>query len=394
MASPVAAEWARSRPPAHPATTSPDITTPTLRDPAPHRPPTHAAATSPDPTALVLGDPAPHLARALEDSGHTVTRWHRFLTRGQLCTPWPPPGPFDEVWVRMPRSSLEAAMLLHAAAARVADGARVHLFGANSEGIRSAARHFPPGTDPPRAALVKRRCRVLVATRRSPPPRPDGLDNWEVRAPVDWGTGERRWTFYPGVFACGRLDPATALLIDRLPTLPAGARVLDFGAGTGPVAAAALERGGRGAEVVLLDPDAISLAAAARNVPGGTMVPGDGIGAVEGPFDLIASNPPVHAGRTQSLRTVEGLARDAPGVLAPGGTVMLVAQRRLPVARLLESTVGDVRTVGDRGPFRVWEARGARGTPVSGGGKRAFPSRDGRSGAVRRRLRQPYRPSM
>ena len=351
MASPVAAEWARSRP--HPL----------------------AAATSRDPTALVLGDPAPHLARALEHSGHTVTRWHRFPGTGRLCTPWPPPGPFGEAWVRMPRSSLEAAMLLHAAAARVADGARVHLFGANNEGIRSAARHFPAGADAPRAALVKRRCRVLVAARRSPPPRPDGLDSWEIRAPVDWGTGERQWTFYPGVFACGRLDPATALLIDCLPPVPAGARVLDFGAGTGPVAAAAPGRGGGGGEVVLLDPDAISLAAAARNVPGGTMVLGDGISAVTGPFHLIASNPPIHAGRTQSLRTVEALAREARRVLAPGGLVMLVAQRRLPVDRLLERTVGDVRTVADRGPFRVWEARGSRRNPAPGGRKRVFPPR-------------------
>ena len=336
MASPVAAEWARKRPAAVTAN-------------LPH-----------DSTALVLGDPAPYLARALEDAGHAVTRWHRSPGPGRLCTPWPPTGPFGEAWVRMPRSSLEASMLLHAAAARVADGARVHLFGANDEGIRSAARHFPAGTEAPRAALVKSRCRVLVAVRRSPPPRPDCLDSWEIRVPIDWGTGDRQWTFYPGVFACGRLDPATALLISCLPALPDGARVLDFGAGTGPVAAGALERGGRGTEVVLLDPDVISLAAAARNVPGGTMVLGGGVFAVTGTFHLIASNPPVHAGRVQSLRAVEALARDAPGLLAPGGTVMLVAQRRLPVARILESTVGDVRTVGDRGPFRVWEARLAR----------------------------------
>lgn len=370
MASPVAAEWARTRSRSG------------------------AAATSPGATALVLGDPAPHLARALEDSGHTVTRWHRLPGPGRLCTPWPPPGPFGEAWVRMPRSSLEAAMLLHAAAARVADGAPVHLFGANNEGIRSAARHFPAGTGTPCAALIKRRCRVLAATRRSPPPLPDGIDSWAIRATVDWGSGERTWTFYPGVFACGRLDPATALLIDRLPALPAKARVLDFGAGTGPVAAAALERGGAGAEAVLLDADVISLAAAAHNVPGGTVVLGDGISAVTGPFDLIASNPPIHAGRTRSLRTVEALVRAAPGVLAPGGIVMLVAQRGLPVARLLENAVGDVLTVGDRGPFRVWEARRPKKNPASGGGKRAFPPGDTRPGMAKRHSGQPYRPSM
>ena len=337
MASPVAAEWARTRSPAD------------------------AAATSRDNTALVLGDPSPRLARALEDSGHGVTRWHRLLTPGHLCTPWPPPGPFDEAWVRMPRSAPEAAMLLHAAAARVADGARVHLFGANDEGIRSAARHFPPGTGPSRAALIKRHCRVLVATRRSPPPRPDGLDSWEIRAPVDWGAGGRSWVFYPGVFASGRLDPATALLIDCLPALPAGARTLDFGAGTGPVAAAVLDRAGPGAEAVLLDADAISLAAAARNVPGGTRVLGRGVTAVTGPFDLIVSNPPIHAGRTRSLGTVEAMARDAPGVLKPGGQLVLVGQRRLPVGRLLERTFGHVRTVGDSRLFRVWTARAPGG---------------------------------
>ena len=364
MASPVAAEWARSRP--------------------------RAAAPRP-PTALVLGDSAPQLARALEDSRLTVTRWHRLLEPGQLCTPWPPPGPFGEAWARMPRSSLEAAMLLHAAAARVANGAQVHLFGANDEGIRSAARHFPAGTEDSRAVLIKRRCRVLVATRRSRPPRPDGLDSWEIRAPVDWGAGERDWTFYPGVFACGRLDPATALLIDRLPEVPAGARILDFGAGTGPVAAAALERGGGGAAAVLLEPDAISLEAAARNVPGCTMVPGNAVSAVTGPFDVVVSNPPIHAGRGQSLRTVEALARGAAGVLAPGGTVVLVAQRRLPVARLLESAVGDVRTAGDRGPFRIWEARGPRRSPAP---LRRAPRRNAGSGVTGRHPGQPYRPSM
>ena len=342
MASLVAAEWARTRPRSPPATTTPDSGT------------------------LVLGDPAPHLALALQDSDHTVTRWHRFLTPDQHCTPWPPRGPFHEVWVRMPRSSLEAAMLLHAAAARVRDGGAIHLFGANDEGIRSAARHFPAGTDAPRAALIKRRCRVLVAARRSPPPRPDGLDSWKVEAPVDWGADERGWVFYPGVFAHGRLDPATALLIDCLPKIPARSRVLDFGTGTGLVAAAVLEHCGHGAEALLLDPDAISLAAAACNVPGATPVLGRDLSSVAGPFHLIVSNPPIHAGKAQSLRTVEALVRDAPPFLTKGGRLILVAQRRLPVGMLLERSFRDVRAVADRGPFRVWSAGATarRGRPA------------------------------
>ncbi len=334
MAAEVAAEWARTRP--------------------------RGEAGTKHGTALVLGDPSPRLAHALEDLGHTVSRWHRLPFPEQLHTPWPPPGRFGEVWVRMPRSSLEAAMLLHAAAARLDDGGQVHLYGANNEGIRSAARHSPDGTGEPRAALIKRRCRVLTAVRSAPPPRPDGLDSWKFSAPVDWGTGERAWTFYPGVFAYGRLDPATALLIEALPDIPAGSRVLDFGAGTGPIGAAVLERAGPGTEVHLLEPDAIALAAAAVNVPGATLRAAGGLSAVSGQFDLVVTNPPIHVGGAQSLRTVEALAQAAPTVLAKGGSLLLVAQRRLPLARVLEDSFRDVSAVADRGQFRVWRAVSAR----------------------------------
>ena len=271
----------------------------------------------------------------------------------------------------MPRSSLEAAMLLHAAAARIEDGAQLYLFGAGNEGIRSAGRHFPAGTAPPRPVLIKRHCRVLAAPRIAAPPRPDGLDSWQTRVPIDWGAGEREWTFYPGMFANGRVDPATALLIENLPPVAGGARVLDFGAGTGVIAAAVLARS-PGARVALLERDAIALVAAARNVPGGTLVLGSGLGHVEGRFDLIVSNPPIHAGRAQSLATVEALIRDAPRALEPGGSMLLVAQRRLPVPRLLGESLGNVRTVADGGPHRVWAAD----TPTA---RRAATARRGRS---------------
>ncbi len=374
----VAAAWARRRPPpgdpVDPARGSPTPPSPgnpvgaqhgSPTPPSPGNPvgaqrgsptPATPATPHPTPTALALGDPAPHLPRALAQTGYAVTRWHRHLTRGQLCAPWPPSGPFGEVWVRMPRSALEAAMLLHAAAARVADGARIYLYGATNEGIRSAARHFPEGTEPPVTLHIKRRCRVLAATRHAPPPRPDGLDSWELRAPLDWGSGPRDWTFYPGVFACGRLDSATALLIDCLPALPAGARLLDFGAGTGIIAAAALERGAPGAEAVLLERDAIALVAASRNLPGATLVLGRGVATVPGPFDLIVSNPPIHAGSAQSLATVEKLVHEAATVLAPGGRLLIVAQRRLPIPRILERTYPLMNTIADRDSFRVWEA--------------------------------------
>ena len=107
---------------------------------------------------------------------------------------------------------------------------------------------------------------------------------------------------------------------------------------------------------MLLDPDAISLAAAARNVPAGNRVLGRDLSAVSGPFDLVVSNPPIHAGKAQSLRTVAALVQEAPRVLAPGGELAAVAQRRLPVGDLLGRSFKRVRAAADRGPFRVWTA--------------------------------------
>ncbi len=314
------------------------------------RRPPHPA---PPPTALVLGDRSPEAARALHGYGFAVTRWHRRLAPGQRCSAWPPAGPFAEVWVRLPRSWPEAEMLLHAAAARVPDGGQLFLYGAGNEGIRSAASRFPPGADGPRTLCIRRRCRVLAATRTAPPPRPDGLDHWTVRAPVDLGRGPREWIHYPGIFACGRLDEGSALLIDHLPPVPPGARVLDYGAGSGTIGAA-LAEGSPGAMVLLLDNDAIALTAAARNLPAAPRILGDRLGHAPLPIDHIVSNPPIHSRRAQSLATIERLVRDAPAALAPGGALTLVAQRRLGLQRLLGAHLRRVRTVADRGPFRVW----------------------------------------
>ncbi len=311
-------------------------------------------------TALVVGEADGLLLEALESTGAAAACWSRFKRRERPCSAWPPEGRFGEVWVRMPRSGQEAAMLLHAAAARVQDGGRVLLYGANRDGLRSAAKRFPAGTATPRTVLAKGRCRVLSARRVGPPPRPDGLEHWAFETTLDWGKGDRRWLHYPGVFAFGRLDPGTALLAESLPRLPPGARLLDYGAGTGIVAAAALERAGEAAEADLLDHDAISLAAAARNVPGARIILARGPQAARAPYDLIVSNPPIHEGGRPSTRALAELASQAPAMLRRGGQVLLVVQRRIPAGRILGAHFRSLVVVADRGPFRVWSATGRR----------------------------------
>jgi len=134
----------------------------------------------------------------------------------------------------------------------------------------------------------------------------------------------------------------------------AGRRVLDFACGSGVIGAflAALEPTAR---VDFLDVDAVALAAAGENVPGARLISSDGFDALEHErYDLIVSNPPYHEGKVQTSRVVERLVRGAPDHLETDGSLVLVTQRRLPVAALMASTFNTVEVLLDAGPYRVW----------------------------------------
>lgn len=315
------------------------------------------------PTALILGDSATPLVRALELAGRTVTRWHRHLTPDQVHSPWPPAGPFGQVWVRLPRSGLEVKMLLAAAASRVAPHGVVLMFGAKDEGIRSQDKHVPESLAPFETHLIKRRCRVLLTrptALRTPEEADDPLEAWRTEATLDWGQGPRRWVHYPGMFAHGRLDEGTALLIRHISALPRGARILDYGAGSGVIGAAALDLTGD-AKVTLMDSDALALAAVGENVPAAHEIrSGTNLDDLSGPYDLVVSNPPFHEGKAETLKFVTELIKGSTRVLARGGRLLIVVQRRLPIESVLARSFRESRVVADEGPFRVWDASAPR----------------------------------
>jgi 16S rRNA (guanine1207-N2)-methyltransferase len=189
---------------------------------------------------------------------------------------------------------------------------------------------------------------------------------WRTVAPVavPWaGDGASRpWVSWPGVFAHGRLDAGTALLLAHLPvdalTASTGVRVLDWGAGSGFLGAG-VRAAAPDAEVTLVELDALAAAAAVENVPGALVRQGDGWRAVDesGPFDVVVANPPYHQGKEESMALVDRLLAGVSAGMAPRGVMRIVVQRRLPVAAPLERTFARVAVVADEGPFRIWEGR-------------------------------------
>ena len=248
-------------------------------------------------------------------------------------------------------------MVVHSAAAILVPGGNLLVYGAKDEGIGSAGRRIERVFGSVHTIATGGHCRVLSATRPGRVadlgPRPG---DWRIETTLDVADVPGPWVSYPGVFAHGRLDRGTRMLIDALPPLTTGARVLDFGCGSGVVAAVALART-PDLVVDCVDVDALALAAARENVPGARLILGDGLKAVQHRnYDWILSNPPYHVGKSESLETIRSFVAGAPRVLAHRGRLVMVVQRRLPAEALLTDSFPKVRPLAEDATYQVWEA--------------------------------------
>lgn len=307
---------------------------------------------------VLLANAGPAVRAQLQALGMESACWSRRASDVDAPTPWPEGGPYDAVLLRIAKAKDEQAMSMHAVLGVLAPGGWLILLGGNDEGIKSAAALLEPmcGVTETLSTIAHGR---IVRVRR--PERIDGLRtrlaDWRAVVPLTLGGAGRDWVIYPGVFSPGGLDEGTRLLLSALPPLGAGARVLDYGCGTG-VIAAAVRALRNDATLDVLDSDSVALLAASENVPGARTVLGTTLGAA-GPvrYDAILSNPPLHSGIAEDHTMLARLVADAPRFLRRGGMLQLVVQRRVPLEGMLSEHMGDRAVVAENGTYRVWRAR-------------------------------------
>jgi 16S rRNA (guanine1207-N2)-methyltransferase len=288
---------------------------------------------------LVIDDLDGHLEDGLKAAGFAVTRWCRWKVGERSAGAWPgqPEVPFGLVLMRLPRIKDAFEMALHAAASVMAPDGVLYVAGANDEGIKSSTTLISTVFADAQTVDTRKHCRVVAARK----PMTDDLRQ-KLRK---WERDMDGWMSYPGVFAKGNVDDATALLIETLPGKILGS-VLDFGCGGGVIAHAALRRG---ATITMLDADAIALEAAKQNVDPATAILSDGFREITGKFDLILSNPPIHRGSKEDYTVLRDLLEKAPDYLTKTGHLVFVVQRTVPLKDMgarfakIEEIAGDTR---------------------------------------------------
>ncbi len=162
----------------------------------------------------------------------------------------------------------------------------------------------------------------------------------------------------PGVFAAGKLDPGTALLLDSLDMAKLrGRRVLDLGCGYGLLA---LKASLAGAAVTACDDDLLAVRSTYRNAKRYGLdvrcLHSDVDSALKRErFDAVLTNPPFHVGKEVRPLLPKAFLAAAIKHLRPGGTLTLAANRALAYEKVL-ARWAEVEEVGRDTQFKVLRA--------------------------------------
>jgi 16S rRNA (guanine1207-N2)-methyltransferase len=244
--------------------------------------------------------------------------------------------------VNLPRQKALLRMLLDCAASQLAEDGLLWLAGENQAGIKSADKVLKSYFGHVRKLDNARHCTLFEASGVSDQPVFDPHIH-RKKWLLDCIPNGLRVVSYPGVFAHGRLDAGTALLLKALADMKLEGNILDFACGSGIIGACIAAWNVR-ANVTLLDTNAVALKACsetlAANQLSASILASDGLSELSlseqtGKFDTIVSNPPIHASVKTDNHLSIRLLESVHEFMNPGGTLIIVANIHLPYEKWL-----------------------------------------------------------
>lgn len=247
----------------------------------------------------------------------------------------------------LPRSKTAAFAMIAEAMATVAPGAPILVDGQKTDGVAAILKDCQSAGLVQGEALAKAHGKAFLLRA--------GV------APAGWAAAPQQieggFVTAPGVFSADAPDRGSVMLAAALPaTLPS--RIVDLGAGWGFLARSVLARPGV-KELHLVEAEADALDCARQNIVDARAVFHWADATTFRPPHLahaVVMNPPFHAGRDADPALGQGFLRAAARMLAPQGTLWMVANRHLPYDRVLAELFREVSEIGGDGAFKVVRA--------------------------------------
>jgi 16S rRNA (guanine1207-N2)-methyltransferase len=266
------------------------------------------------------------------------------------------------VILKLPREKERLDMLLHCIARGMHSEARLWLVGEIRAGIKSAPARMKNHFQQIEKLDSARHCVLFEASK----PRATAefhLQDYEVAWQTEFAGQAVELLSLPGVFAHGRLDEGTALLLEAIESLRPAGRILDFACGSGVIGLCVLKAAqdeGPGLDVTLLDSSSLALESSRRSLAANglkaALLPSDGLSSVTGHFDWIISNPPFHSGVASNLDISAGFFRQAGTFLKEKGRILVVFNRHLPYERWMREQFEHVDCLASSKAFSVTQA--------------------------------------
>lgn len=291
-------------------------------------------------------------------------RFHQRAGADAEFAAFPDEGAHEPPWIilNLPRQKALLRMMLDWAASALPKEGVLWLAGEKRAGIKSAGRHLKAFF----ATVVKldnaRHCSLYEVRRPLPKAAFEPLE-YRRTWPLDCAGTRLEVCSYPGVFAHGRLDAGSERLLAALGPEKLGGDVLDFGAGAG-VVGAFLARRNPAANITFLDSSALALRScaetAAANGLDARVLASDGLSEVRGRYDVIVSNPPIHAGVRTETTLSQRLLAGVHEHLRPGGRLLLVANVHLPYENWLRQRFSAYRVISADDSYKVLSATRSR----------------------------------
>jgi 16S rRNA (guanine1207-N2)-methyltransferase len=267
---------------------------------------------------------------------------------------------FHEYTSHMPAGTMDIAIMnilyqpgkpwilygLQLAAYALKPGGLLYVVGAKDRGILSVAKHMQEIFGNVETLAISKGQRTVRSHRAEETPL--------MTAP---SRETNTLDLLPFVFADGKLDEGTRLLLDALEVFPDDI-ALDIGCGAGFLGLHIAGTAVRG-HVTMVDVSLATVAIAQRKVTESDLtniivLPSDGAQAVlQERFDLVVTNPPFHQGGIQTTDIAERFIREAAQVLRPQGRFYLVANRFLKYEPTLRTYFKQLDEVGGNTRYKV-----------------------------------------